>query len=322
MIIIPFSDEFLIGCAQGSSDCVKIMSEPCPEEFTTRIHSTAGTFDIVVTKNWAPFMAQRFYTLSRLGYFYDSRFYRVLIDKSNHFVSQFGYSGKVAVDQAWMAYRTDNTTVPVLVSNQRGTVAFGTKYYKQSELTPFCSTPMCSMGYSVELFINLDDNSRLDGPDFAPFGSISVDDMKIVDRLYAGYGECSDICVSSSAAGDPYCYWNNTTQAFQGVNFTRMLAEGNEYLNSSFPLLDIVTQVELFVDTENNLWTPLLFIIGTTLLGGLLLYRVLSTIASSHQKKQQYNQILGEERGGPRKSISAASLGSMASIEAETSRRI
>jgi hypothetical protein len=51
----------------------------------------------------------------------------------------------------------------------------------------------------VELYVNLVDNSRtgkvnLDAADFAIFGTIDESEMSVVERVYSGYGECSDMC--------------------------------------------------------------------------------------------------------------------------------
>ena len=49
---------------------------------------------------------------------------------------------------------------------------------------------------SVEIYINLGNNSRLDPDGFRPFGRVDAAGMAIVERLYAGYGEMDepDVC--------------------------------------------------------------------------------------------------------------------------------
>jgi peptidyl-prolyl cis-trans isomerase A (cyclophilin A) len=77
---------------------------------------------------------------------------------------------------------------------------------------------------TTQVFINFDDNSRLDGMGFAPFGKI-VSGMDVVDKLYSGYGE-----------GAP----NG-----RGPDQNRIQTEGNAYLTRSFPRLDHVTRATI-----------------------------------------------------------------------------
>lgn len=67
-----------------------------------------------------------------------------------------------------------------------------------------------------------------------------------VDALYAGYGECAEICAAQGAA-DPYCVRSeDTPSGWAGVNLTRWLAEGTErYLAPAFPALDRVLSTEV-----------------------------------------------------------------------------
>ena len=71
---------------------------------------------------------------------------------------------------------------------------------------------------TTQLFINYNDrNSQLDSQGFSPFGKV-VEGMKVVDSLYADYGE--------GGQGGPD----------QG----RIQMEGNAYLEKSFPKLDYI----------------------------------------------------------------------------------
>ena len=70
---------------------------------------------------------------------------------------------------------------------------------------------------TVQLFVNLRDNARLDAMGFAPIGEV-VRGMDVVDALHTGYGE-----------GAP---------AGQGPTQGRIGSEGEAYLAREFPLLD------------------------------------------------------------------------------------
>jgi len=207
-----------------------------PPLFRASIPTTAGPLSILVNSSWAPAFAARFFVLSQLLYWEGGPFYRVLRTPSAQFVAQFGYRGAPSVDAAWLALRTSNATERVLLPNARGTVAFGTSEVPRSAATPHCTAPQCSLGFSVELFINLADNAaKLDAMGFSPFGL--VEDMASVDALFAGYGECADLCQQEGS--DPYCV-PTPSGGFAGINLTRFLVEGNDYVLPRFPLLDRV----------------------------------------------------------------------------------
>jgi hypothetical protein len=198
-------------------------------------------------------MAQRFYVLSKLGYGTGGPFYRVLRNNAtSSFVTQFGYhvSADAGVDQAWLQHQTLNTTAPLAQSNSRGTVAFGTGYEKNSGDNPDCTAPDCSIGFSVELFINLRDNgAKLDASDFSVFGVIEEEEemRDVVDNVYAGYGECADMCSQPGVgASDPFCY-ANTQGGWQGVDLTQMLAQGRPYLDA-YPKMDYVTDIAIVAE--------------------------------------------------------------------------
>lgn len=143
-----------------------------------------------------------------------------------------------------------NATSPVVApGNQRGYVSFamGGLDNKTSQ-TPYCTYPnaaYCALGFSTNIFINLADNSRLDGPGFAIFGKVPDDDMTVVDRIYGGYGEVPDLC--PAGANSTYC--NGFGDSCQGVSFDRLLSEngdgGNDYLRAEKPLLSYIHSMEL-----------------------------------------------------------------------------
>ena len=121
------------------------------------------------------------------------------------FIVQWGLAGDPASTAEWMnAYIPDDT---VVASNTRGRIAFaftepGTR--------------------ATQVYVNLVDNVRLDSTGFAPFGEV-VRGMEVVDALYSGYGEDSG---GGVRRGDQ----------------SRIVAEGNTYLDREYPLLDRLLQ--------------------------------------------------------------------------------
>lgn len=179
------------------------LTEQAPATYKAKFDTPKGSFVIQVTRAWAPTGADRFYNLVKNGYFDDGRFFRVV----SGFMVQFGLNADPALNAKWRVARIPDDRVTQ--SNTRGMVTFAT------------SGPNAR---TTQVFINFDDNSRLDGMGFAPFGRI-VSGMDVVDKLYAGYGE-----------GAP----NG-----RGPDQNRIQAEGNAYLTKSFPQLDYVTKATI-----------------------------------------------------------------------------
>ncbi len=124
------------------------------------------------------------------------------------FMVQFGINGDPAVNAKWQS--ANITDDPVKQSNTRGFMSFAQTGMPNTR--------------STQVFINYADNARLDGMRFAPFGQV-VQGMDVVDSLYKGYGEGAP-----SGAGPD-----------QG----RVQAQGNAYLDKSFPKLDAIKHAEI-----------------------------------------------------------------------------
>jgi peptidyl-prolyl cis-trans isomerase A (cyclophilin A) len=117
------------------------------------------------------------------------------------FMVQFGISGDPVVNAKWQNENISDDSVRQ--SNKRSFVTFAQR-----------NTPNTR---STQVFINFADNANLDSMRFAPFGQV-VKGMDVVDSLYNGYGE--------GAPGG------------SGPNQGLIQAQGNPYLDTSFPKLD------------------------------------------------------------------------------------
>jgi peptidyl-prolyl cis-trans isomerase A (cyclophilin A) len=164
---------------------------------------TTDSFTVEVHDNWAPLGAARFLELVDTTTFFEQvRFFRVLTD----FVAQFGISGDPAVSAEWRTKTLMDD--PVLTSNVQGSLTFASGGVNTR---------------TTQIFINLQDNTRLDEMGFAPFAKV-VDGMAVVEKLYAGYGE-----------GAP----NGN-----GPDQSRIQEQGNAYLEQDFPLLSYILSAE------------------------------------------------------------------------------
>jgi len=174
-----------------------LATEQAPETYTVKIKTTKGVMLLDVTRAWAPQAADRFWNLVRIGYYEDASIFRVIV----RFVAQFGVHGDPAVAAAWQNANLPDD--PPTQTNAKGTVTF-------AMAGPNTRT--------TQVFVNLWDNTRLDGMGFAPFGKLR--DMKTAEKLHVGYGE-----------GAP---------AGRGPDQARLIAEGNAYIDADFPELDSI----------------------------------------------------------------------------------
>jgi|CZKU01.1.fsa_nt_gi peptidyl-prolyl cis-trans isomerase A (cyclophilin A) len=176
-----------------------------PDVYKAKFTTTKGDFVVEVHRDWAPNGADRFYDLVKLGFFDDTRFFRTV----DNFMVQFGISGDPAVSAKWQQANIQDD--PVKESNKQGFMTFAQTNLPNSR--------------STQVFINyVDANIRLDGMRFAPFAKVS-EGMDVVDSLYKGYGE--------GAPGG------------MGPDQGRIQAQGNAYLDTSFPKLDRIKHAEI-----------------------------------------------------------------------------
>jgi len=172
-----------------------------PDLFRVKFVTTHGDFVIEATRDWAPLGADRFYNLVRNRFFTDQAFYRY----SPGFIVQFGISANPAITAVWQQPQARIKDDPVKQSNKKGTIVFATA-------GPGTRT--------TDFFINLRDNSPLDGQGFAPFGTIT-EGMDIVEGLYSGYGEMKE-------------------QGGRGPSQELLWTGGKAYLDKNFPKLDSI----------------------------------------------------------------------------------
>lgn len=184
-----------------------------PEHYTALVDSTKGTFLIEVHRSWSPIGSDRFYTLTRKGFFTDIPFFRVI----RGFMAQFGIHGSPPVNQSWRSKPIQDD--PANQSNQRGTISFATA-------GPNTRT--------TQLFINTANNDNLDAMGFTPIGRIvhrpSSPGMEVVDRLFSGYGE-----------GHP---------SGRGPSQELLQNIGTEFLKEHYPYLDYIKTIQICTNTN------------------------------------------------------------------------
>lgn len=159
-----------------------------PAQYRVLLKTTKGDVLILVHRDWSPMGADRFYELTRMGFYDDNRFFRAL----KGFIVQWGMNGDPKVNKDWSEIPIKDDAPKV--SNKIGTVVF-------AAAGPNSRT--------TQVFINLGDNSSsLDPQGFTPFGEVTQG-MENVTNFYMGYGEGSPQGAGPSQAaiadiGTPY----------------------------------------------------------------------------------------------------------------------
>jgi cyclophilin family peptidyl-prolyl cis-trans isomerase len=138
-----------------------------PDLFRARFRTSKGDFIVEVHRDWAPLGADRFYNLVRLGFYDDTRVYRI---RAGVF-AQFGLSGDPAVNAVW--YERTIRDDPPAQDHVRGRVFFAMRGPDDR---------------TTQAVISLRDNPDYYEQGFVPFGEV-VEGMDVVDSLYADYGE-------------------------------------------------------------------------------------------------------------------------------------
>lgn len=186
-------------------------NEKAPDTYRAKFETTVGDFTVACTRDSAPYGADRFYNLVKIGFFNDVSFFRTV----RGFVTQWGIHGDPEVSKAW---RTANIEPDeVKGSNKRGTLTFAQAGRPEK---PGFTAKM----RSTQLFINYKDNLNLDKMGFAPFCTVEGDGMSVVDKLYSGYG---------GRAGNDQMQIQN---------------QGNAYLREKYPQLDYIKKAFILGD--------------------------------------------------------------------------
>ena len=154
--------------AQGKLKNPAALKEKAPASFQAKFVTSKGEFVVEAKRAWSPNGVDRFYNLVKNGFFDGVRFFRVVPG----FVVQFGIHGDPSLATKWLESNIPDDSV--VESNKRGFLTYAKSGAPNSR--------------STQLFINLADNSRLDGMGFSPIGKV-IKGMDVVDKLYGGYGE-------------------------------------------------------------------------------------------------------------------------------------
>ena len=180
----------------------RLMNDTSPDLYRARFRTTAGEFVVEVHRDWAPRGADRFYNLVKAGY-YDS----VYVHRVTPNLAQFGFYPDPRINNFWLKrYIGDD---PVTQSNTRGRVTFAHAGMNTR---------------ATQVFLNRQDNSRLDEQGFAPFGEV-VEGMESTDAFYGEYGELAP--------------------EGNGPIPGQAAFKGNEYLSTEFPELTQIQQVTI-----------------------------------------------------------------------------
>lgn len=177
-----------------------LLKDKAPEHYKVKFVTTRGEFTLAVTRAWAPLGADRFYTLVKHHFYDNASIFRVV----PNFVAQFGISAYPPVTAAWRG--TDIKDDPVTQSNKKGYITFAT------------SGPNTR---TTQVFINLQDNVRLDKMGFAPFGVVEGEGMKVVNMFYDQYGDDA------------------------GPDQPKIEKQGKAYIDKGWPKLDTIKSATL-----------------------------------------------------------------------------
>ena len=67
--------------------------------------------------------------------------------------------------------------------------------------------------------------------------------MAVVDQLFAGYGEVSELCPANASSHTTFC--KGLGRACRGVSMDRLLKDGRVYWKAERPRLDAIRRVHV-----------------------------------------------------------------------------
>jgi peptidyl-prolyl cis-trans isomerase A (cyclophilin A) len=183
------------------------LARRAPDRFLVELVTSRGRVLLAAQRDWSPLGVDRWYFLLRHHYYDGTRFFRMVPG----FVVQWGLSGDSAVNAAWKGRTLPDE--PVRHSNTRGSLA----YARGGPNTR-----------SVQLYVNLADNARLDTTSsfgFPPIGEV-LEGLPVLDSLYAGYS-----CRRGSQGTCP--------------SQDSITLGGNAYLERVYPKLDRILKARI-----------------------------------------------------------------------------
>ena len=178
-----------------------------PDSFLVELETSRGNVRLMAHRAWSPLGVDRIHFLISQRYYDGARFFRVVPG----FVVQWGISGDPAVNKVWDDRNLPDE--PVRQSNTRGRVSFAR------------GGPNTR---SVQLYVNLADNSRLDTTStfgFPPLGEVR-EGLALMDSMYAGY--------SCRRGSQGTCPSQDSIQA-----------QGDAYLRRVHPQLDYIRRARI-----------------------------------------------------------------------------
>ena len=196
---------FALACSRGNpllSPRPDRLARVGPDSFDVRLETSRGPVSLRIRRDWSPLGADRFHYLVKNGFYDEARFFRVV----DGFVAQWGLPANPALADPWQARTLSDE--PVKSSNTRGRIS----YARGGPNTR-----------SIQLYINLRDNVRLDslnGFGFPPIGEV-IEGMTAVDSLTSEYGGTRE-------------------NRLEGPSQDSIRVAGNGYLVRRFPKLDYI----------------------------------------------------------------------------------
>jgi peptidyl-prolyl cis-trans isomerase A (cyclophilin A) len=183
-----------------------------PAIFRAQFKTTQGDFTIEVYREWSPLGADRLYQLLMTRFYDNNALFRV----QKGYVVQFGICDDKEVNTFWDRHIIPDE--PVLMKNLEGTLSYARDGINSR---------------TVQLFINLKDNPKLDTVNynglrgFPPLAKI-ISGYEVVAKLYGGYG-------------------------FEPAKFQdSIMVRGNSYLKQYYPALDYIREARLAEDADRQ----------------------------------------------------------------------